>query len=275
LKRYPALDVRADATDLILAAVDAFSPTAVEERDDAVRVFFSSSIDRDSAREELSPQFPADSIDVSDEDWARRSQESLEPVTVGRITIQPIENKSEICTLKSEISLFIVPSMGFGTGHHATTRMCLDALQSLDLADARVLDVGTGSGILAIAAGALGAAQALGIDNDEDAIQAARENLSRNPTVRGVAFAVTDLSSMGPPSKRTLGVADVVTANLTGALHVRSVEPLLAATKPGGTLILSGLQLHERDDVRGAFAAADVVRARTEDEWVCLVMKRS
>jgi ribosomal protein L11 methyltransferase len=286
LKTHAALEFTVGATDLLLAALDDFSPTAVEERDDGVRVFFNSSRDRDAARSAVATRFPADPVDVPDDDWARRSQDNLGPVTIGRITIVPrlqseisdaeINLKSEICDLKSPLSLVIPPSMGFGTGHHATTRLCLEALQALDLRGARVLDVGTGSGILAIAAAALGASVALGIDPDEDAIAAALDNLAHNPAVRGVTFEVADLASMTPAASRVLGgAADVVTANLTGALHVRSVRPLTAAARPGGILILSGIQAHERDEVLRAFGQPAVIRERTEDEWVCLVVKRA
>jgi ribosomal protein L11 methyltransferase len=158
--------------------------------------------------------------------------------------------------------------MGFGTGHHVTTRLCLAALQTIDLTDRVVLDVGTGSGVLAIAADCLGAGRVLGIDDDPDAIQSAHENLLLNPDVRRVTFETIDLAA------RTLPDADVVTANLTGALLVRSAGALLAAVRPGGTLILSGIQSHERDEVRHAFADAEVCWERDEDGWVGLAVKK-
>jgi ribosomal protein L11 methyltransferase len=159
--------------------------------------------------------------------------------------------------------------MGFGTGHHATTRLCLDALQTIDLTGATVLDVGTGSGVLAIAAVRLGAARAIGIDVDADAIQSARDNLALNPDATPVSFEVADLTAAALPKAR------VVTANLTGALLVRAAPPLLSAAEPGGVLILSGLLAHERDQVCRAFAPMAISWAREEDGWVGLAMKLS
>ncbi len=157
--------------------------------------------------------------------------------------------------------------MGFGTGHHATTRLCLAALQELDLTDAFVLDVGTGSGVLAIAADRLGARGALGIDLDPDAIQSARENLELNLDVRHVDFEVADVAVAELPQ------ADVVTANLTGALLIRSAGALLGAVRRGGTLIVSGLLAHERDDVVEALAPAAIVWEQEEDGWVGLMVR--
>ena len=157
--------------------------------------------------------------------------------------------------------------MGFGTGHHATTRLCLRALQELDLRGARVMDLGTGSGILAIAARVLGAAEVIGIDDDRDAIQSAFENLAWNPGVSHVRFEVRDLRS-GP-----MDSADVITSNLTGALLIQSADLLLRRLNDNGSLIVSGLQSHERDAVVQAFGHARVVWEAAEDEWTGLIMK--
>ena len=252
---YPALDVRGAATDLLLALVDDFSPTAIEERDDTVRVFFPTTSIRDDARTQLARQFDVASIDVPDEDWARRSQSNLAPVTVGRITVTTRAASLALSPQPSALRIVIEPSMGFGTGHHVTTRLCLEAL----------LDAGTGSGILAIAAARLGAARAIGIDDDADAIQSARENLALN-AVAAAGFDVGDLRSM------TLPRADVVTANLTGALLVKAAATLLAATRPGGALVLSGILAAERDDVVRAFAGTRIQWEREEDGWVGLLV---
>jgi ribosomal protein L11 methyltransferase len=132
-----------------------------------------------------------------------------------------------------------------------------------------VLDVGTGSGVLAFAAGLLGAARAVGIDSDPDAIQSACDNIALNPSALRVRFETIDLAA------KPLPVVDVVTANLTGALLIRSAAALLAAVRSGGTLVLSGLGTHERDDVCAAFTPAAVVWEREDDGWVGLAMKKS
>jgi ribosomal protein L11 methyltransferase len=156
--------------------------------------------------------------------------------------------------------------MGFGTGHHATTRLCLAELQKLDLRGKSVLDVGTGSGVLAIAAAALGAESALGIDDDADAIQAANENLECN-AVTNVTFAVRDLM------KEDLPAVDVVLANLTGALVVRAASRLMTAVRDGGTLIVSGVLAAEGDDVRQAFANRTFAALVQEDEWLAFTIR--
>src|SRR4051812_817014 len=115
MKLYPAVDVRTDSPDLLIALVDDFAPTAVEERDATVRIFFATAHDRDEAQRAIASRFEVTAIDIPDEDWARRSQEDLKAITVGRITVSP-PWQSAISNLKSAIQIVILPSMGFGTG---------------------------------------------------------------------------------------------------------------------------------------------------------------
>ena len=284
--KYPALDVVGIDSDLLAALVDDFSPTAAEQRADRTTFFFADPTSRAQAHAAIAQAWPAASLqsrDVDDEDWARRSQENLTPVTVGRITIAPPWHvPSPFCVLapgptsavvspearvqsREGITIIITPSMGFGTGHHATTRLCLAALQALPLVDRTLLDVGTGSGVLAIAGRALGAREAVGLDYDADAIQSATENLEANSAIGHVRLLVGDLRSIG------LAPADVVTANLMGALLVQTAALLLSSVRPGGTLIVSGLLAHERAGVVEAFTSgARLVWEAEEQGWIGL-----
>jgi ribosomal protein L11 methyltransferase len=273
LKTWPALDIEPGAqSDLVLAVADDFRPTAIEERGDELRIFFATSAMRDEAVLALQPICAVSSIDVPDEDWARRSQENLTPISVGRITVAPPWRvEPRVPSPESRITIVIVPSMGFGTGHHATTRLCLAALQTIDLTGAFVLDVGTGSGVLAIAAVQLGAIRALGLDDDPDAIQSAVDNLVLNPAPhpsQTVTFAVGDLMTMDLP------LADVVTANLTGGLLIRAATRLQQALKSGGALIASGLLVGERDEVLRAFAGLDIVSEAEEEGWITFTARK-
>lgn len=267
-KSWPAIDVRAsgDDADLAIAAADDHSPTAIEPRGEALRIFFSSTELRARALAALSSHFEASAVDVDDEDWARRSQLDLEPITVGRIVVYPAHPAS--AAHPAQIAIAIPPSMGFGTGHHATTRLCLAALQRIDLRGKFVLDVGTGSGLLAIAAVKLGAARALGTDCDVDALQAAAENVALND-VTDIELAARDVMNDELPA------TDVVVANLTGALIVRAAPRLVAAVKAGGVLILSGILATEEEAVRHAFANHPFAEVVQQDEWLGIAIRFS
>ena len=271
---YSAVSITGADSELVLAVADDYSPTAAEDRGNSLTVFFRDPQARDDARQAIAAAFPDAVIaarEVDDEDWARRSQENLQPITIGRLTVYPSGRDLRLLRPSPESpglspAIVIQPSMGFGTGHHATTRLCLLALQREALAGRSVLDIGTGSGILAIASVLLGASRAVGIDNDPDAIHAARENLSLNSQVTRVAFQVSELGELHLNPSTT----DIAVANLTGALLAREGRRILAAVRPGGRIIVSGLVAAERGDVLAAFQPAVLAWEQQEDEWVAL-----
>ena len=266
-KRWPALDDGDGPEERGFYIADDYAPTAVQV-EGGLRFFFSSVGDRDRAADALRPFLRVSPVDVPGDDWARRSQENLTPITVGRIMVAPPWH-SRATSHEPRITIVIAPSMGFGTGHHATTRLCLAALQEIDVTAAEVLDFGTGSGVLAMAAVRLGAAHALGVDDDPDAIQSAVESLALNPTSsRPDLFAVGDLMTMEVPA------ADVVTANLTGGLLIRAAGRLRQAVKPGGLVIMSGLETKERDDVWTAFDGFELTSEAEEAGWSTITARR-
>ena len=270
MRSWPALALEG-VDDLVEAALTDFDVAAVEELGErSCRVFFTTADGRREASRVLQQQFPAllvTPVDVPDEDWAARSQANLKAVRVGDLVVAPPWDTHHWTSSIEPCALIVIqPSMGFGTGHHATTRLCLSALQQMDLRGRRVVDVGTGSGVLAIAASLLGAAPVAGIDDDPDAIQAARENLGLNPQAR-VALDVVDLRTSSLPP------ADVVLANLTGGLLMSAAPSLTALAAPGGRLILSGFMDHEETDVRQAFGAFAAMARAQEDEWVCVTLE--
>src|SRR5205823_14402197 len=199
------------------------------------RFFFHNADDRDRAAEALRAHFAGIDVrplDVPDENWAARSQATLRAVTIGTLTIAPPWDVP-VGSGFSRTTIIIQPSMGFGTGHHATTRLCLAALQQIDLQGKSAIDVGTGSGVLAIAARRLGASGVLAIDDDADAIAAAEENVRLNQESR-IAFELADLRA----SK--IGQFDSVIANLTGGLLIAVADRLTSFAVAGGRLVLSG-----------------------------------
>jgi ribosomal protein L11 methyltransferase len=264
-RSWPALVLsgfgRSGDTDLVQAALTDHDVAAIDEtNEDTWRVFFHTTAGRDRAAATLRPAFPSlsiDPIDVPDEDWAAKSQQNLRALRVGDIIVAP--------PWDVPITLVIQPSMGFGTGHHPTTRLCLLALQRNDLSDRSVLDVGTGSGVLALAASRLGAAEVTGIDDDADAIHAAWENLALNPGAI-VSLIVGDFRSTD------LVPVDVILANLTGGLLISAAERLRKLTKAHGRLVLSGFTTQEEQDVIAAYAAFTVEQRGEEGGWVCVTL---
>jgi ribosomal protein L11 methyltransferase len=281
VRAYPVLTLTwtptsgVERADILLAELDGVGATAIEDIPDGLRVYFATTAGRDAALTAVRdlPGLTCTSTDVAGDDWAARSQAALGPITVGDVTVAPPWTVTPELRSQAPHLVVIQPSMGFGTAHHASTRLCLSWLQQIPLAGASVLDVGTGSGVLAITAVRLGATHAVGVDVDPDALANARENVALND-VTGVELRELDLSAAASTLGRRF---DVILANLTGGLLCRDAGAFRALASPGARLIISGFRTHEAGQVTGAFQDAGwALEGQTEEEpWVGVLLRRN
>jgi ribosomal protein L11 methyltransferase len=268
-----------DRIDTLLARLDDGSLSAVDDQGLVWRVFFDSADARDGALASLAgveDAATARPVDVADEGWAERSQAAIGAVRVGRVVVAPPWCAGDPLTREPGVDHVIIinPSMGFGTGHHASTRLCLSLLQAPPLAGRSVLDVGTGSGVLAITAWRLGASPVDAIDVDRDALDAARDSLERNDAGRAVRLIAADLADVARrPDRRRY---DVLVANLTGTALIQHAAALAALGAPEGSLIAGGLEADESGAVAGALEGAgwQAAAREVEDGWVGLRLVR-
>lgn len=284
MRRYAAIefswDSRPEDADIerLMADVDDGSLSGVEDQELTWRAFFDTARARDRVLASLGPlpsHWQVRAVDVDDEGWAERSQASIGPVRVGRLVVTPPWRLADPVAAEPGVDHVIVinPSMGFGTGHHASTRLSLSLLQTVALDGRRVIDIGTGSGVLALAARALGASGVDAVDNDADALMSARENVRRNGADGDVRLIEADLGALVPAAP----THDVVMANLTGATLGRHAADLAGLCRPGGTLVASGLETGEVESVTAAMTEAGwrLVSRAEEEGWVGLLFERT
>jgi ribosomal protein L11 methyltransferase len=212
---------------------------------------------------------------VHEEDWAHAWKAHFPVLRVGRrLVIRPTWRRHRRAS--DDVVIALDPGMAFGTGLHPTTRLCLAGIEtwaddgrfaagSARHGGSRVLDVGCGSGILAIAAGAFGAEELVGIDTDPIAIEATAANARRNRLVRRIRARAGSL----PTGERPF---DLVLANLIASVLVALADGLAAELRPGGRLLASGIFVDREPEVRAALADAglEVVGRSAEGEWVAL-----
>ena len=231
-----------------------------------LNALFDADIDRrglSEALSELLPWLEPDQLsfrDVADEDWERAWMDQFKPMSFGRrLWIYPWN-----IAPPDDDDLAIVqldPGLAFGSGTHPTTALCLEWLDSLDLGSRRVIDFGCGSGILAIAALKLGAAAAVGVDNDPQALTASADNAERNQVADRLALFLPD-DFAGEP-------ADVFVANILAGPLGELAPTFAALAKPGAPFALSGILQGQQEELLARYAEwFDGLRVDVREDWV-------
>ncbi|HEV3484782.1 MAG TPA: 50S ribosomal protein L11 methyltransferase, partial [Vicinamibacterales bacterium] len=230
--------------------------TGSTSSDDTISAYFDSREDRDAAAE-LLRAFAPRALERERVDWLERYQQSLEPIDIGeRFVVAP---DASLLPDDDRLKIVVPQEQAFGTGSHETTSLCIELLESLDLHGKRGLDIGSGSGILAIAMLRLGAAKAVAFDNDPDAYGALRDNRLRNGIENMPIF-------IGSIEALRAGKFDVLTMNIIPEVILPLLPMVVQRMSENAHLILSGILTSKRDEVveRAATPGLSLLRERAK-----------
>lgn len=280
--RYPFVhvDVAADDVDETSALLFELGAEGVEERDETTLAknaasgkvtlvaAFATRAEADQAVAELEPALSPRYEEVVGDAWRDAWKDHYKPYAIadGLVVRPPWEPYN---AQPGETVLELEPGRAFGTGLHETTRLVARAIKAHEdeVRGKLAIDVGCGSGILALAAVALGAARAIAVDNDPEAIDVTRENAARNALTERVLASTTDVAALDV-------TAPLVVANIEARVLIPMAEDLKRRVEPGGLLLLSGILVPQKDEVRAAYADMELLSAPSLGEWVLLSLRK-
>ncbi|MGG4206602.1 50S ribosomal protein L11 methyltransferase [Paenibacillus jamilae] len=257
-----------------------------------IKGYFAEEVDMDRIRSQIEPRveelrtFDIDPGEVQyelktvdEDDWANAWKQYFKPLRVSdRLTIKPTWEDYEPASEEEKI-IELDPGMAFGTGTHPTTSLCLRTLESVIKGGEEVIDVGTGSGILAIGAVKLGAKHVLALDLDPVAVSSARENTRLNGLEGRITIKESDLLSVLNASDPTLGIqlpVKLVVANILAEIILLFIDDVYKALEPGGIYIASGIWKNKEEVVETALKAAgfEIAEISRDEDWLAFVARK-
>jgi ribosomal protein L11 methyltransferase len=285
--RYPFVHVdvspgQADETSALLFELGA---EGVEERDEGTLAkstaagkvtlvaAFASREEAEAAMAELGPELAPRYEEIVGDAWRDAWKEHYRPFTIARAVSRSVVVRppwEAYAAQPGEAVLELEPGRAFGTGLHETTRLVAQALaeHAGELAGVTLLDVGCGSGVLALVALVLGAARAVAIDVDPESIEVTRENAARNALSDRVDASTT-------PIEEASLVTPVLVANIEARVLIPMASELARHVSPGGLLLLSGILVPQKDEVRAAYPGFELLAAPEMGEWTLLALRRA
>ncbi|MCY4020670.1 MAG: 50S ribosomal protein L11 methyltransferase [Chloroflexi bacterium] len=209
---------------------------------------------------------------VREEDWAEAWKAHYQPLRVGkRLLIRPLW--TDVDLEQKDIEIALDPGMAFGTGTHPTTQLCLEALETMTEPAMDVLDLGSGSGILAIAAAKLGARKVLALDIDPIAVRATRENAARNGVAHQIVAEQGSLETVLSSARRF----DLLLVNILARIILEMTGSRLSQIlRPGGIAVFSGIIASQADEVEAGLRRAGLtpIARRNKGDWVLIETRR-
>lgn len=260
--------------DLAYAAFNDFNTAGVEEHFDSMIVCFEISEWTEAVKEQISSTLREFSVPfsiesetiVQQQNWNEEWEKSLQPVVISdRIAITPDWAVNQVAD--KEIVAIVNPKMSFGTGYHPTTRMVANFMEQFVKPNSDWVDIGTGTGVLAIIAIKLGASSVFAFDNDEWSVENSEENFQKNEVSGKVRLEKADIFTVEIPS------CDGVVANLYRNLLIPNFQKIRVALMPGSPLIISGVLKYDNQEIISEAVKAGFthIETKTEDEWSAIV----
>ncbi|MBM4178746.1 MAG: 50S ribosomal protein L11 methyltransferase [Ignavibacteria bacterium] len=269
------LAVHDEDLDLIMGVLSGYPIMGVEQGMDQITVCFEQNDWQEPYASAIPEEIASLGLHVAvitqgteeDQNWNAEWEASIDPVVVNeRIVIVPEWRAHEY---NLPLTLNITPKMSFGTGHHATTRMMCKLTEQYVQADEKWIDVGTGTGVLAILAARLGASHVFAFDNNEWSIVNSRENIERNGVQDKISLQMSELQETALPP------CDGLAANLYRHLVIPYASVFIASVKPGGIILVSGILKYDFDEVAEPFVERGclVEESLAETEWCAIAFR--